>query len=93
MSQIVWTDHSSTLLTFEDRRIIDDERLSVERPFTKDWNLHIRRVQYKDQGVYSCQINTVPVKIKTVNLRVEGERLPCLRLLAHAWISLKLFYH
>ncbi|PVD19835.1 hypothetical protein C0Q70_20328 [Pomacea canaliculata] len=69
--QIVWTDHSSTLLTFEDRRIIDDERLSVERPFTKDWNLHIRRVQYKDQGVYSCQINTVPVKIKTVNLRVE----------------------
>ena len=69
---MVWTDQSSTLLTFEDRRIIDDERLSLERPFSKDWNLHIRSVEYKDQGVYNCQVNTVPVKIKTVNLIVEG---------------------
>lgn len=69
--QVVWTDQSSTLLTFEDRRIIDDERLSLERPFSKDWNLHIRDVDYKDQGVYNCQVNTVPVKIKTVNLIVE----------------------
>ncbi|XP_076466029.1 uncharacterized protein LOC143297514 [Babylonia areolata] len=71
MHQVVWTDQSSTLLTFEDRRIIDDERLSLERPFSKDWNLHIRDVEYKDQGVYNCQVNTVPVKIKTVNLIVE----------------------
>ncbi|KAL8583912.1 hypothetical protein ACOMHN_009665 [Nucella lapillus] len=70
-TRVVWTDQSSTLLTFEDRRIIDDERLSLERPFSKDWNLHIRDVEYKDQGVYNCQVNTVPVKIKTVNLIVE----------------------
>ncbi|BFZ01266.1 hypothetical protein BsWGS_04306 [Bradybaena similaris] len=69
--QVVWTDQWSTLLTYEDRRIIDDERLSVERPFTKDWNLHIRDVKYKDQGLYNCQINTNPVKIKTVNLKVQ----------------------
>ncbi|BFY98121.1 hypothetical protein BsWGS_01161 [Bradybaena similaris] len=69
--QVVWTDQWSTLLTYEDRRIIDDERLSVERPFTKDWNLHIREVKYKDQGLYNCQINTNPVKIKTVNLKVQ----------------------
>ncbi|KAK7491727.1 hypothetical protein BaRGS_00016983, partial [Batillaria attramentaria] len=69
--QVIWTDQFSTLLTFEDRRIIDDERLSIERPFTKDWNLHIRQVSYKDQGVYNCQVNTVPVKIKTINLRVD----------------------
>ncbi|CAG5115915.1 unnamed protein product, partial [Candidula unifasciata] len=68
---VVWTDQWSTLLTYEDRRIIDDERLSVERPFTKDWNLHIREVKYKDQGLYNCQINTNPVKIKTVNLKVQ----------------------
>ena len=71
--QVVWTDQWSTLLTFEDRRIIDDERVSVERPFTKDWNLHIRDVQHKDQGLYNCQINTSPVKIKTVHLTVQGE--------------------
>ena len=70
--QVVWTDQWSTLLTFEDRRIIDDERVSVERPFTKDWNLHIRDVQHKDQGLYNCQINTSPVKIKTVHLTVQG---------------------
>ncbi|CAG5130423.1 unnamed protein product, partial [Candidula unifasciata] len=69
--QVVWTDQWSTLLTYEDRRIIDDERLSVERPFTKDWNLHIRDVKHKDQGLYNCQINTNPVKIKTVNLKVQ----------------------
>ena len=72
--QVVWSDQWSTLLTFEDRRIIDDERVSVERPFTKDWNLHIRDVQHKDQGLYNCQINTNPVKIKTVHLTVQGNQ-------------------
>ncbi|XP_059141253.1 limbic system-associated membrane protein-like isoform X2 [Physella acuta] len=37
----------------------------------KDWNLHIRDVKIKDQGLYSCQINTHPVKIKTVYLTVQ----------------------
>ncbi|XP_070204446.1 opioid-binding protein/cell adhesion molecule homolog isoform X2 [Littorina saxatilis] len=69
--QVVWTDQFSTLLSYQDRRIIDDERLSIERPFTKDWNLHIRKVKHSDQGTYHCQLNTVPVKAKTVNLRVE----------------------
>ncbi|KAL8582283.1 hypothetical protein ACOMHN_037040 [Nucella lapillus] len=69
--QVVWTDMFSTLLAYEDRRIIDDSRLSIERPFTKDWNLHIRKVKYSDQGLYNCQINTVPVKVKTVYLVVR----------------------
>ncbi|XP_041367935.1 lachesin-like isoform X2 [Gigantopelta aegis] len=68
--QVVWTDQWSTLLTFEDRRIIDDERISVERPYTEDWNMHIRSVRYSDQGIYNCQVNTSPVKIKTVDLKV-----------------------
>nr|KAG5703083.1 hypothetical protein BaRGS_012145 [Batillaria attramentaria] len=34
------------------------KRVSVERPFTKDWNLHIRNVQHKDQGLYN-----LPAKI------------------------------
>ncbi|CAL1526562.1 unnamed protein product, partial [Lymnaea stagnalis] len=69
--QVVWTDQFSTLLTFEERRIIDDERLSVERPYTRDWNLHIREVRYSDQGIYNCQINTSPIMIKTINLIVQ----------------------
>ncbi|XP_059141251.1 limbic system-associated membrane protein-like [Physella acuta] len=68
--QIVWTDQVSTVLTLEDRRIIDDERISLERPYTRDWNLHIRDVRYSDQGIYNCQINTNPVRLKTINLIV-----------------------
>ncbi|KAL3867418.1 hypothetical protein ACJMK2_044620 [Sinanodonta woodiana] len=68
--KVVWTDQWSTLLTLDDRRIIDDTRISIERPYKKDWNLHIRKVEYKDKGPYTCQINTNPVKTKTVMLNV-----------------------
>ncbi|KAK3610191.1 hypothetical protein CHS0354_038829 [Potamilus streckersoni] len=68
--KVVWTDQWSTLLTLDDRRIIDDTRISIERPYTKDWNLHIRKVEYKDRGPYTCQINTNPVKTKSVMLNV-----------------------
>ncbi|GFO25900.1 cell adhesion molecule 2 [Plakobranchus ocellatus] len=69
--EVVWTDMFATLLTHKDRRIIDDERISIERPYPYDWNLHIRDVRYSDQGEYNCQINTHPVKIKTINLIVQ----------------------
>lgn len=68
--KVVWTDQWSTLLTLDDRRIIDDPRISIERPFTRDWNLHVRKTAYSDRGQYTCQINTNPVKTKTVMLIV-----------------------
>lgn len=68
--KVVWTDKWATLLTLEFTRIIDDPRISVERPFTKDWNLHIRKTTYNDRGEYTCQINTKPIKVKKVNLIV-----------------------
>ena len=73
MKQVVWTDHSSYLLSFMDRRIINDERMSVERPLISDWNLHIHDVSLRDQGKYTCQVNTMPVMIMTAYLVVEGE--------------------
>ena len=75
MFQVVWTDQWSTLLTLDDRRIIDDPRISIERPYTKDWNLHIRKASYNDRGQYTCQINTNPVKTKTVMLIVLGNNI------------------
>lgn len=68
--KVVWTDQWSTLLTLDDRRIIDDPRISIERPYMRDWNLHIRKTTYNDRGQYTCQINTKPVKTKTVMLIV-----------------------
>jgi hypothetical protein len=70
--QVVWTDRFSTTLTYDISRIIDDDRIGVERPFTNDWNLLIHSVKYSDAGKYVCQINTKPVKIKTVMLHVLG---------------------
>ena len=71
--KVVWTDSLSTLLAYRNRRIIDDRRISVERPLSTDWNLHIRHISMTDQGFYKCQINTIPVMFKTINLFVEGK--------------------
>ncbi|XP_078314745.1 limbic system-associated membrane protein-like isoform X2 [Crassostrea virginica] len=68
--KVVWTDRWSTLLTYGNRRIINDDRIMIERPHTKDWNLHIRDVHYSDQGNYICQINTLPIKTNSVFLHV-----------------------
>ncbi|XP_046569502.1 cell adhesion molecule 2-like [Haliotis rubra] len=72
---MLWTDAYSNLLTFEDSRIIDDPRISVERPSIDDWNLHIRSVTKTDQGQYTCQINTNPVRLMPVELVVTGTDL------------------
>lgn len=68
--QVVWTDAEGFVLAHNDKRIIDDQRMSVERPFKRMWNLHIRDVQYADRGKYICQISTEPVKHKEVLLNV-----------------------
>ncbi|XP_061172615.1 opioid-binding protein/cell adhesion molecule homolog isoform X6 [Saccostrea echinata] len=68
--KVVWTDQYSTLLTLDEKRIIDDERMVLDRPHTKDWNLLLHDVKYEDKGRYTCQINTMPIKTKTIELIV-----------------------
>lgn len=68
--KVVWTDEFSTLLTFDNKRIIDDDRIGIDRPYTRDWNLIIHDVKVKDRGRYICQINTQPIKTKPVDLNV-----------------------
>jgi hypothetical protein len=64
-------------LTLETRRIIADERITIERPHISDWNLFIHGVELSDAGKYMCQINTAPVKIKYVVLSVHGKSTCC----------------
>ena len=71
--QVAWLDHKSIPLTYEDRRVVDDFRFSVVRPYIKEWNLQIRDIKWDDQGQYRCTINTDPVKSKIVMLHVKGE--------------------
>lgn len=68
---LIWTNHRGVVLSTDDRRITDDTRMSIERPFIRDWNLHIRNVQVDDANVYSCQINTNPMQSKKVRLIVQ----------------------
>ncbi|XP_076436130.1 lachesin-like [Babylonia areolata] len=68
--KVVWTDQWSTILTFRDERIIDDERIHVDHTFAREWNLRLERVKYGDQGIYTCQVNTDPVISYTVHLTV-----------------------
>ncbi|XP_062579733.1 lachesin-like isoform X2 [Saccostrea cucullata] len=69
--KVMWLDHRLKTLTLETRRIIADERITIERPHISDWNLFIHGVELSDAGKYMCQINTVPVKIKYVVLSVH----------------------
>ncbi|XP_060607228.1 opioid-binding protein/cell adhesion molecule homolog [Ruditapes philippinarum] len=69
--KVIWTSPSRLLLTHMDRRIIDDTRYSVERPFSSDWNLRIQNVRSSDRGNYICQVNTNPVISTIVILDVK----------------------
>ncbi|KAH3837586.1 hypothetical protein DPMN_110981, partial [Dreissena polymorpha] len=69
--QIIWMNPRRILISTEDRRVIDDTRMSIERPYVQDWNLHIRSVQVYDDGEYTCQINTDPIQIKRIRLKVQ----------------------
>ncbi|XP_050400107.2 lachesin [Patella vulgata] len=67
---VIWSSPRKTLISHADRRMIDDHRISVERPYIKEWNLHIRDVRHNDSGTYKCEINTVPIQAKLVTLSV-----------------------
>ncbi|KAL8603015.1 hypothetical protein ACOMHN_020007 [Nucella lapillus] len=69
--KVVWVSPERTAISIEDRRMINDMRISVERPFLRDWNLHIRNVSITDTGEFMCQLNTDPVKSKSVHLLVN----------------------
>lgn len=70
---MTWLDQRLIPITYEDRRVIDDHRFTVVRPYIKEWNLQIRDVTWEDQGQYRCTVNTDPVKSKIVMLHVKGE--------------------
>ncbi|KAL5004674.1 hypothetical protein ScPMuIL_018130 [Solemya velum] len=69
--KILWMDHRDKVMTFGERRIIFDDRISLERPYSKDWNVHIRNVNHADSGRYKCQIQTTPPKTKFIQLYVQ----------------------
>lgn len=68
--KVAWLNPENKVLTNNDRRIIDDIRITIEHDSTTEWNLHFRNIQHFDEGVYTCAINTDPVQTKRVYLKV-----------------------
>ncbi|CAL1529683.1 unnamed protein product [Lymnaea stagnalis] len=68
---VIWVNPKKIVMSVGDRRLIDDHRISVERPYIKIWNLLIRNVRYNDSGIFECRINTNPVQTKKVHLDVK----------------------
>ncbi|XP_048254393.1 hemicentin-2-like [Haliotis rufescens] len=57
--QVVWTGgKNQSLLTYRSRRTTEDKRFRIDKPYHKDWNLHIENVNVDDEGLYTCQVNT-----------------------------------
>jgi len=73
IQQVAWLDVNSLPMTYEDRRIIDDSRFDLKRQSNNEWNLHLRDLRWDDQGPYRCTVNTSPIRVKLVNLRVKGQ--------------------
>ena len=70
--QVLWSDPKMTPLYYEEKRVVDDLRFSMVRPSMPEWNLQIQVLRVEDQGVYTCSVNTVPVKNVSVSLVVAG---------------------
>ncbi|CAL1534820.1 unnamed protein product [Lymnaea stagnalis] len=68
--KVVWLDKWKTVLTLNEGRIIDDARYSVSHQSDEEWNLHLDKVKYGDQGLFTCQINTEPPMSQAISLSV-----------------------
>ncbi|XP_048735487.1 limbic system-associated membrane protein-like isoform X2 [Ostrea edulis] len=68
--QVVWMSPKKILIGKNQRRFMDDPRISIEHTYIAYWNLHIRQIKYEDRGEYTCTVNTSPVQITRINLMV-----------------------
>lgn len=75
--KVAWMNPKKILISQGDRRLMDDIRMTIERPLVPDWNLHIRTVRFSDRGMYTCTLNTKPVLIKRIDLTVLGIVIHC----------------
>lgn len=69
--KVVWMNPKKIMISEKESRFMDDIRMSIERPFVGDYNLHIREVRYDDRGEYTCAVNTEPVQTKRIRLIVQ----------------------
>ena len=71
--QVAWVSvDSQTILSIHNAVITRNPRISLSRPSSNQWFLHIQRVQPMDRGWFMCQINTDPMVYRSGYLEVQG---------------------
>ena len=70
-AKVIWIGPSGTTLTYGRQRITADDRISVEQPYLRDWNLYIRHAKPRDAGTYICKVTTNPPQTKKVHLQIR----------------------
>lgn len=72
-TKVAWLGPRFRQLTLDDKSVVDDQRMSVFRLHSKEWNLRIRDAQLADAGKYRCTVRNEIVLSKVVTLNVQGE--------------------
>eukprot|EP00095_Tigriopus_kingsejongensis_P007580 snap_masked-scaffold506_size152672-processed-gene-0.3 protein:Tk07580 transcript:snap_masked-scaffold506_size152672-processed-gene-0.3-mRNA-1 annotation:"PREDICTED: uncharacterized protein LOC102656402" len=70
-SNVAWVSvDSQTILSIHNNVITRNPRISLSRPTSNQWHLHIQRAKEADRGWYMCQINTDPMVHRSGYLEV-----------------------
>ena len=71
--QVAWVRvDTQTILTIHNNVITRNPRISLSRPSSNQWFLHLQRVLPADRGWYMCQINTDPMIHRSGYFEVQG---------------------
>ncbi|XP_059082236.1 neurotrimin-like isoform X2 [Tigriopus californicus] len=69
--KVAWVSvDSQTILSIHNNVITRNPRISLSRPSSNQWHLHIQRAKQSDRGWYMCQINTDPMVHRSGYLEV-----------------------
>ncbi|XP_060605813.1 hemicentin-1-like [Ruditapes philippinarum] len=69
-SNTVTWEKGSKKITSGVNTLIKDSRVTIQRPYNRDWNLSVDRAKSSDQGVYTCRVNSSPPQFGSVKVTV-----------------------
>ncbi|WAR01002.1 LACH-like protein [Mya arenaria] len=69
--RVLWVAPGGSIISLNNRMLISDRRFRLTQPYSGAWNMQLHGARSEDSGTYSCQLNTVPVQTKKVNLHVQ----------------------
>lgn len=72
---VIWSGKGGVLY-FGDHKTTQETRITLERPYSKSWNLVIGNVKLGDGGSYTCKVGQVVIKAYTLEVIYSPRILP-----------------